>query len=277
MTEIPTLIHDTCPHCGVPVDAHQRYCVACGASRRLPDDPAIRHATVLARRAAAAEQELVAQPPARRGADGRITALVLALLPAAAALGVLVGNHRSGSDKQLLAALRAQPATASSSKTTTAAAASVTSDFTLGTGYVVQLRTLPAGSDVAAVAKAKRAARVKGAPDLGVIVPSDFKLTPSPHGADVLYSGQFRTRAAARKALAKLRRRFPKATIVQVGSPLGGHDKAARIAAEDAVIRKHPTAQQKTEGARIVQQIQSKRGKSYVQQQQQLPDTIVVP
>ena len=276
MTEIPTLIHDTCAHCGAPVDAHQRYCVACGTSRRLPDDPAIRHATVLARRSTAAEQELVAQPSARRGADGRITALVLALLPAAAALGVLVGKHGSGSDKQLLAALRARPAAASAS-TATAAAASVTSDFTLGTGYVVQLRTLPAGSDVAAVTKAKRAARARGATGVGVIVPSDFKLTPSPHGADVLYSGQFRTRAAARKALAKLRRHFPKATVVQVGSPLGGHDKAARIAAEDAVIRKHPTAQQKTEGAKIVQQIQSKRGKSYVQQQQKLPDTIVVP
>src|SRR5207247_2948554 len=104
----------------------------------------------------------------------------------------------------------------------------------------------------------------QGAKDVGVIVPSDFKLTPSSHGADVLYSGQFRTRAAARKTLAKLRKHFPKAAVVQIGSPLGGHDKAAKIAAEDAVIRKHPTAQQKTTGAKIVQQIQAKPGKSYV-------------
>ena len=43
------------------------------------------------------------------------------------------------------------------------------------------------------------------------------------------------------------------------------------------MIRKHPTAKQKSDGAKIVQQIQSKRGKSYVEQQQKLPDTIVVP
>ena len=38
-----------------------------------------------------------------------MTALSLALLPAAAALGVLVGKHNSGSDKDLIAALRAAP------------------------------------------------------------------------------------------------------------------------------------------------------------------------
>ena len=42
-------------------------------------------------------------------------------------------------------------------------------------------------------------------------------------------------------------------------------------------LQKHPTAQQKSTGAQIVKQIQAKRGKSYVEQQQKLPDTIVIP
>lgn len=278
MTTIPTITPQSCVECGVPIDDHQRYCVECGTSRRLPDDPVLRHATLQARRDAAEPEPAAAV--VRRGPDNRATVLVLALLPVAAALGVLVGRHGSGSgadDKQLLAALRAQPGAGSSGATTTTAETAVTSDFTLGTGYVVQLRTLPSSSTSAAVASAKSAARAQGAKDVGVIVASDFKLTPSPNGADVLYAGQFRTRAAAARTLKQVRKRFPKAIIVSVGSPLGGHDKAAKIAAEDAVVRKHPTAKQKADGAKIVQQIQARRGKSYVQQQQKLPDTIVVP
>lgn len=276
MTTITTnTIHEPCGQCGAPLDERQRYCVECGTSRRHPSDPVARHFTLAARREAPVA-EVVA--PARGRSDLRLTAIVLALLPAAAALGVLVGNHGSGSDdKQLLAALRAQPAAAAAGTTSGAAAAAVTSDFSLGTGYVVQLRTLAAGTSAAAVAKAKRDARAKGAPDVGVIDPKDFRLKPSSAGAYVLYSGEFRTRAAARRALSKLRKRFPKAVVVAVGSTIAGHDKAAKIAAEDAVIRKHPTAKQKSDGAKIVQQIQAKRGKSYVEQQQQLPDTIVIP
>ena len=274
-----TFSYEQCSQCSAPLEQRQRYCVRCGASRRHPDDPVARHHTLAARRSAPPEP--VVSPPRRR-ADTRLTALVLALLPVAAALGVLVGKHGSGpgsnSDKALLAALRAQPAAAAATGTLPSAApTTVRSDFSLGSGYVVQLRTLPAGTDAVAVAAAERAARAKRAPHVGVIDPKDFRLKPSSGGAYVLYSGQFRTRAEARRALSKLRKRFPRATVVAVGNTIGGHDKAAKIATEDAVIRKHPTTQQKAAGAKIVQQIQAKRGKSYVQQQQQLPDTIVVP
>jgi hypothetical protein len=274
MTPTTTLTYEPCGQCGALLDERQRYCVECGAGRRHPADPVTRHFTQAAQRSPA--EPAPAAPP-RRAVDGRLTALALALLPAAAALGVLVGKHGSGSDKDLLAALRAQPAAAVAGTSTTASAAAVTSDFSLGTGYVVRLRTLPATTSAAAVAKAKRDARSKGAPNVGIIVASDFRLKPASGGAYVLYSGEFRTRAAAAHALARLKKRFAQAVVVSVGSRIAGHDKAARIAAEDAVIRKHPTAQQKSDGAKVVQQIQSKRGKSYVQQQQKLPDTIVVP
>jgi hypothetical protein len=44
-----------------------------------------------------------------------------------------------------------------------------------------------------------------------------------------------------------------------------------------AATPSHPTAKQKVQGAKIVQEIQARKGKSYVQQQRNLPDTIVVP
>ena len=276
MNTNPSPIYEPCSQCGAPLDDRQRFCVECGASRRHPGDPVTRHFTAVTR--AANPEPAVVTPPPRRGADTRTTALILALLPAAAALGVLVGKHNSGSDKDLIAALKAAPAAAAASGTTAnAASATVTSDFSLGSGYVVRLQTLPSSSSASDVAKAKSAARAKGAKGVGVIDPQDFKLKPSSGKDFVIYSGEFRTRAAARKALRKLRKTFPKATVVTVGSPIGGHDKAAKIAAEDAVVRKHPTARQKADGAKIVQQIQSKQGKSYVEQQQKLPDTIVVP
>jgi hypothetical protein len=276
MTSTTTTRHDPCGQCGAPLDERQRYCVECGTSRRHPGDPVARHFTLAARRSTE-PPEIVAPPRGR--SDLRLTALVLALLPVAAALGVLVGKHNSGpgSDKALLAALRAQPAAATAGSATPTSAAAVTSDFSLGTGYVVQLRKLAAGTSAADVAKAKTEARAKGAAGVGIIDPKDFKLKPSSGGAYVLYSGEFKTRAAAARALSKLRKHFPKAVVLSVGSTIGGHDKAAKIAAEDAVIRKHPTAKQKSDGAKVVQQIQSKRGKSYVQQQQKLPDTIVIP
>jgi hypothetical protein len=268
--------YQPCGQCGAPLDERQRFCVECGASRRHPNDPVARHFTDSARRAS--PEPMALEAPPRRGADMRLTALVLALLPAAAALGVLVGNHNSGSDKELLAALRSAPAAASSTTANASDAAStVTSDFSLGTGYVVQLRKLPAGTSAAEVAKSKSAARAKGAKDVGIIDPQDFKLKPSAGKQYVLYSGEFKTRAAAQRALKKLKKNFPQALVVSVGSKVAGHDKAAKIAAEDAVIRKHPTAKQKADGAKIVQQIQAKRGKSYVEQQQKLPDTIVIP
>jgi hypothetical protein len=270
----PTTIYEPCGQCGAPLDDRQRFCVECGASRRHPADPVTRHFTTIVRQANP-EPTAVAPPP-RRGADTRVTALVLALIPAAAALGVLVGKHNSGSDKDLIAALRAAPAAAAAT-TPAGGAATVTTDFSLAAGYVVRLQTLPAGTSAADVAKAKRAARAKGAKQVGVIDPQDFKLKPSSGKDLIVYSGQFKTRAAAQRALRKLRKSFPKAVVVTVGTPITGHDKAAKIAAEDAVIRKHPTAKQKSDGAKIVQQIQSKRGKSYVEQQQKLPDTIVVP
>jgi hypothetical protein len=81
--------------------------VACGASQRRPDDPAARYLGTLRRRSAA----VVAPEPAR-STVGTVPALVaaglLALLPVAAGIGILVGRGGGGNDEVLVEALKAQ-------------------------------------------------------------------------------------------------------------------------------------------------------------------------
>ncbi len=101
---------ELCDHCQAPLAERQRYCVVCGARRPQADDPAARYFIESARRARAA-----AAPPspaaAAAGGDGaRLRlALVIALLPIVAALGIVVGRA-GGGDSQLVDALRAQKA-----------------------------------------------------------------------------------------------------------------------------------------------------------------------
>jgi hypothetical protein len=102
---------EQCDHCQSPLAERQRYCVVCGARRAHADDPAARYFVESARRARAAA---AAPPPAAAAGEpsaaGRLRfALVFALLPLVAALGIVVGRG-SGSDSQLVDALRAQKA-----------------------------------------------------------------------------------------------------------------------------------------------------------------------
>lgn len=103
---------EQCDHCQAPLAERQRYCVVCGARRTNADDPAARYFVESARRArtAASAPAASAAPPADAGASGRLRfALVFALLPIVAALGIVVGRG-SGDGQQLLDALRAQKA-----------------------------------------------------------------------------------------------------------------------------------------------------------------------
>src|SRR3954449_2896230 len=137
--------YEPCGACGAPLGDNQRYCVECGTNRRHPEDPVARH---LAAQAAAVRraERIPVQPVRRRGGD-RVTAIALALIPVAAAVGVMVGQHGGSSpdDSKLLAALRARPAGTAAASPATAAAATTAlpSDFGLAKGYTVQLGTLP--------------------------------------------------------------------------------------------------------------------------------------
>jgi hypothetical protein len=100
---------DQCDHCQAPLDSRQRYCVACGARRPQADDPVASYFVASARRARATAP--AAGPAhAQRPQSGFRTALILALIPLAAAIGVVVGRDGSDGNDQLIEALKAQKA-----------------------------------------------------------------------------------------------------------------------------------------------------------------------
>lgn len=94
---------ERCETCDAPVDREQRYCVSCGTHRRLVADPAARYLALASARARAARAG--ARPGAGRrrnqAPSSLLTALVLAVIPVAVAIGVLVGHSGSLSQKQI--------------------------------------------------------------------------------------------------------------------------------------------------------------------------------
>jgi hypothetical protein len=282
-----------CDQCGAPVDDRQRYCVSCGARRKHVYDPAARYmATATSRSRSAARGPATAR---RRIAPGLGTAAVLVAIPLAVGLGVLVGRSGNGDDK-LLAALRAQkplvvttgggaaasaPAPAAASSTT---AATLTSDFSLQSGYAVELQILPAkGTDPGSVTRAETRRRSRGASALGLITQADFRITPSPpHGAYVIYSGQFATRAAAEEALAKLKPRFPTAKVISVQA-VAGAGSGGRVLNTTAygsatqVTGYKPTPAAIAISRQAINKTAHEIGNNYVQAQKGLPDQTVLP
>jgi len=122
--------YEPCDACQAPLDERQRYCVVCGAHRANADDPVARYLAA-ARRARSAPAPS-SQDPSRPIGGARL-AVAIALVPLAAALGVLVGRGDSNGNEQVIKALRVQKApvvnvvpsgaTATSGGTATAAAA----------------------------------------------------------------------------------------------------------------------------------------------------------
>jgi hypothetical protein len=98
---------DVCDQCRSPLEPRQRYCVVCGSRRLHGDDPAARYLTEATRRARAGAPAPAA-PAERRGPS--LGTLALALIPLAAALGVLAGRSHGSSDARIIDALKAQRA-----------------------------------------------------------------------------------------------------------------------------------------------------------------------
>lgn len=277
--------YQRCDQCSAPVEERQRYCVACGSRQRRAEDPVARFLAVATSRSRAAKAARPS-PGRRRRAPGLGTAAVIAVIPLAVAVGVIVGRANSGGDAKLgaaIAALRAQkPIVVVSGGGATPGGAPagvatkvVASTFSLQQGYAVELRTLPAQSaDAVAVAKAEQAARAKGATAVGVIDQKAFSVSPKPSGsAYILYSGQFKTKAEAEAALAKLKRRFPGALVIAVRSTA----RASSTSTGAGQVQVTATKAQLAQGAQAVKQISHATGSNYVQDQNNLPGQVSIP
>jgi SPOR domain len=281
--------YERCDQCSSPVDKAQRYCVVCGSRNKGAEDPVARYLAVATSRARAATRSSASRPASerRRRASGLGTAAVIAAIPLAVALGVIVGRANSGGDGKLIAALRAQKAPvvkvtgggpATSSDEASAATPAVTSTFTLSKGYTVELRTLPLqGASQATVASAEAAAKAKGATGVGVVDEQGFSLSPKPSGdVYVVYSGQYTTKAAAAAALTKLKRRFPSAVVIavqQAAKSSSTSSSGSSSSAQHATVSKKALAQGKNEA----NQISHATGKGYENAQNNLPGEVSIP
>lgn len=284
VAELPR--YEQCGQCGAPVEKTQRYCVVCGFHRRHVDDPVSRYlmkATSQTRHAAGAS------PARRRRSTSLGAAVLLAVIPLAVGLGVLVGRSSSNGDDKLIAALRAQkPEVVTTggigAGTSATSAGTLASTFPLQDGYAVELQTLPGGSPSATVANAEQSAGSKGAPKVGLILQSDFKVTPAPSsGALVIYSGAYKSKGDADNALAKLSRSFNGAKVIHVQSSGLSTAHAGQVLTKTQygtahqITGFHATNADLQQGAAVVKKIQQTQGKSYVDAQRGLPDQVSVP
>jgi hypothetical protein len=212
----PAPAYRQCDDCGAPVDDTQRYCVVCGAHRRNVDDPAARYFAQTTSRSRASRPAGGAQPARRSGGRSRGlgTALALAIIPVAAAAGVLVGRSSNNGDAKLIQALARHQAAVVTSSSAAASRAATTS---------------PA-SPVTRSASARH---------------GNARKVAARHSTSSTSAG---------KAV----------STTQYGS-------VSQIAGSK------PTKAQEQQGAQDTQQVQKATGKSYVNQQSNLPGTVVVP
>ncbi|OAI39561.1 hypothetical protein AYO39_02695 [Actinobacteria bacterium SCGC AG-212-D09] len=283
--------YDQCGQCGAAVEANQRYCVVCGFHRRHVRDPAAGYLM----KATSQNRSRSASAGRRRRSSSVGVALLMAFVPIAVGVGVLVGQSSSGADDKLIAALRAQKPEvittagggggAAAGSGTFASSTSVSSTYPLQSGYAVEIQTLPAhGTTRSTVTSAEQAAKSNGAPKVGLILQSDFRVTPAPpSGAFVIYSGAYKSSAEAKAALAKLAKSFHGAKVIHVQSAAESTAGGGKVLAHTQYGTVHQIVgfkvnkTQLAQGAAAVKKIQQNQGKSYVDQQRGLPDQISVP
>lgn len=268
----------SCEECGAPLDEKQRYCVSCGARRRDKGGPAVQYFASAGRRSRRGAERAPAGSGARAAA-----VLFFVVLPIAVAIGVLVGKGNGNNDGDIADAIKnLQVGGGSASQlASTAATTPITSNFTLDKGYTVELKTLPVdGTDQAAVDSAKQGATSQGAADVGIINTSEFTVTPAPPANTyVLYSGQFKSKGEASKALGKLKGKFKDAKVVSVKKNASGEGQLVNKTAYGDVHKVEgftPSAQKIASDTAIVNGEAQKTGKNYIDSQKDLPDVIVV-
>ncbi len=205
---------EQCDQCQSPVDQAQRYCVVCGTNQRRADDPVTRF-FVAARRSRTAVA--VAPAPTGRTVSTTVAALLIALLPVAAGIGIVVGRGSADSGDQVIEALKAVRGTQTAGAATGAAAMAPADEALAATN---------ADADAAKKAKASDGGKVEG-------------IDTSTEQAPILASG-----------------------------PTGNARKL-----EDT----KPTKKDIEESKKAVDQINSRKGKEYIDQQRDLPDSIVIP
>jgi hypothetical protein len=285
----------TCDVCDAPLDGLQRYCLNCGQRSRYIGNPALDFLVAKRKPSRLAPKNEVAAGSG--GSSDKVAGIPRDAIPwlfggisLALIFGVLFGSVLGGGNNDdLIAALKSQPqqvaaVAAVPTGATAAATTTLTSDYSLDNGYAIQITTLPAeGTDQAAADAAKKAATDKGAAKVGLISQTDFTVTPAPDaGAYVVYSGEFKKKDDATKALGKLKKKFPEASVIAVkktasddsGTVLG---KGSDGKTAHSLQGYKPSEKKKASDKKAVDDLQNKTGDDYRQAQKDLPAEITIP
>ncbi len=279
-----------CATCGSPLAEDQRYCLQCG-ERTMPMSSVLQGGAPTAALAlgggsqtggpgSAPPSAPGATPPAAGGGEpaGRGNAVTViagvGVLLLAMGIGVLIG--RSGASKPSAAAAP-QVITVSSAPSagTTPAAESFTGDWPAGSsGYTIQLQELPtASTQVSAVQAAKSAAEGKGAKAVGALKSEEFSSLPA--GNYIVYSGKYTKKSEADKALGPLKKSFPGAKVLQVGSAAGASgDKGARAGSGGGGKSGVGSSPSNPAPPTVVESLKGKSGKNYEQESKNLPNVV---
>jgi hypothetical protein len=259
--------------------ADQRYCLECG-ERRTPTSSVLAggapSAPPRATPPSAPPSPGVNQPPADPGWQRSSTLTVIAgvgVLLLAMGVGILIG--RSGDSKSAGAPQQVVVSTtpgSGSGTTATAAEPTFSDSWPAGTsGYTVQLQTLPvSGTTVAAVEAAKAAASAKGAAGVGALKSEDFSSLAA--GRYIVYSGVFHKKSEAQKALSRLKKSFPAATVISVSNRSSGAGGAAGGSSGGGGGT--GSSLSKPAPPTVLQNLSKKKGKSYEQESKNLPNVI---
>jgi hypothetical protein len=274
----------SCEECGAPMDAKQRYCISCGNRRKDAGSPTVQYFAASARSKRRAGTGAGGRAAGRPSGARAAAVIFFVLLPIAVAVGVLVGRGGSENNDDLIAAIEAAGAGGGTAGGTLAAdtSATIASTYTLDKGFTVMLKTLPAtGTDQAAVDAETKEAEGGGASDVGIINPADFTTKPDQAGEYILYSGEFKTKAEADKALAKLKPKFKDAIVLEV-TRAAANSSGGKVLAQtefgsvSQVEGFEATPEKEAADAQVVDDIAKKIGDDFVGAQKDLPDVIVV-
>ena len=285
-----------CAACAAPLAEDQRYCLQCGERATAigsallvgpsPPGPPGAGPQVNGSRATlpASPGPAGAMPPfplgepvggEAPGSGSAVTVIAgVGVLLLAMGVGVLIG--RSGGAKQS-AASAPQVITVSSTPTAgaTPASESFTGDWPPGSsGYTIQLQALPtATTKVSAVQAAKSAVEGKGAKAVGALKSDEF--TSLPAGSYIVYSGKYTKKSEADQALVGLKKSFPGAKVLQVGSVAGASGgKGAGAGPGGGGKSGVGSSPSKPAPPSSVEGLKGKSGKSYEQESNNLPNVV---
>jgi hypothetical protein len=218
-------VTESCPACGAALAADQRYCLQCG-ERRVPMSSVMLGGPPNGAESSPPTPGPVppySGPPREVDQRGNTVAVIagVGVLLLAMGVGVLIGrssvSKQSSAPPSVITVGTGSTTTAGSSPTSTESSA-FTDDWPAGTnGFTVQLQTLPeATTQTSAVEAAKTAASGKGAKEVGALKSADFQSLTT--GNYLIYSGVYRKKAEAEKALGGLKKNFSGASVVEVST-----------------------------------------------------------